>query len=74
VNDFSHHGRKEVDHDRENGPGTHDEHRNFGYDSKYITIGSRLGQSMERFPGPGTYEPEKADPLVRKTSPSYTLG
>ena len=33
-NEFYHNGRREVILDPANGPGTHEEHRNFGYDSK----------------------------------------
>jgi hypothetical protein len=63
-NDFGHNGRKEVVHDPSNGPGTHEEHRNFGYDTKDMTIAGKREHKIPRTVGPGEYSPEKADDYV----------
>lgn len=44
ANEFYHHGRKEVSLDQNNGPGAHEEHRNFGNNSKDMTIGIKREQ------------------------------
>jgi len=62
--EFFHNGRKEVKLDAENGPGTHEEHRNFGFDSKYMTIGLKRDFKIPVTPGPGEYKHDKADPIV----------
>ena len=58
ATEFFHNGRKEIVHDPANGPGTHEEHRNFGYDSKDMTIGLKKEQKIPRTVGPGEYSPE----------------
>ena len=64
ANEFFHNGRKEVKLDAENGPGTHEEHRNFGYDTKELTIGQKREHQIPKTPGPGEYNHEQADKLV----------
>jgi hypothetical protein len=62
--DFSKHGRKKVVHDPSNGPGTHEEHRNFGSDSKQMTIAEKRFHKVVKTPGPCDYSPEKAKTLI----------
>lgn len=62
--EFYHHGRKEIVIDPANGPGTHEDHRNFGSDSKKMTIGLKNENKIPKTPGPCDYSPDRAKPLV----------
>jgi len=53
---FNHYSeRKKVAEDPDNGPGTHEENRNFGYDTLDHTIRVKYYEKLPRTPGPGEY-------------------
>jgi hypothetical protein len=67
-NEFFHNGRKSIEIDPHNGPGTYIEHRNFGSNSKNMTIALKRENKIVKTPGPCDYSPEKALPLTHSAS------
>jgi len=66
--------RKQSAIDRETGPGTYEEKRNFGHNAKGVSIGQRRETKNELAPGPGHYSPERAVKTVKSTSPMKDFG
>ena len=56
------------------GPGSYSLQKDFAKDTKRVTITPVSKQEViEYSPGPGYYEHTKADPIVRKSSPSKKI-
>ena len=48
-----------------NGPGSYNVDFNFGLDLNRMTIGTKAESKTSLTVGPGSYSPEKADPIVK---------
>ena len=66
--EFFHNGRKSIEIDPHNGPGTYIEHRNFSSNSKNMTIALKRENKILKTPGPCDYSPEKALLLTQSAS------
>ena len=61
--------RKEAIVDPNNGPGTHEDLRNFGYDTKDHAIRTKKEEKIAVTVGPGEYYHEQADTQTKYREP-----
>lgn len=63
--------RSSLKIDPSNGPGTNSELRNFGYDTKGLTIGVKRSDKIPKTPGPGDYRPDSAMNYTKYSSAKF---